>query len=386
MELSASIIVLSAGHLDDLLECLRHLRSLRTPAAEIIVVTTSRETYADRITDKFPQVLVLHNALVENASAESRQIGVAAATGDIIAFIEEFTCVQPDWLDELVTPYQNSTVVGVGGRVLSAGESGKPFNTSETGCLLADGSLTDNFAADPGRPIEVDHLPTGNMSFRCTALMAIGGIRSNYPGPFPHGAADASLRLRRAGGRLIFQPTAVVRELEAQRPHEKDRSEYRYHYLARRNHVLLLIRSLGWRDPLVLRFAWTTVRDQQDNVRMFIRRLGPRRTDGSRRRVVKRVTAPMDFLKIAAELSGLLVGFTTAFAAQREDMISASPLPTWAIVSSPESREGATDEADLGTASRDRTSRSPIREVPGGPVRIWHAAGSRLRLFRDMLR
>ncbi|GAB2973847.1 glycosyltransferase family 2 protein [Actinotalea caeni] len=320
MSLTASVVIITYARPDYVRTCLEHLGRLSTAPREIVVVDASPD---DRtitlVAEEFPDVRLVRNELGPGTMPESRQLGYAATDGDVIAFIDDDAFVDPDWLDQLLAPYEDPSVVAVGGRALNGIEGEETSGLGEIGRLLPDGRLTGNFAADPGRVIEVDHLLGANMSFRRSALDAIGGIRGNYPGTCLCEESDISLRLGKAGGRLVFQPRAIVRHVAAPYTSGGKRFDRRYLYYARRNHLMLLVRVFGWRDPLVRRYALTTLRDQSEYLRVFVRRLGPRHSDGRPRRVSKRLLAPVVLTRSLAELAGLLAGVPAAIRATRSD-------------------------------------------------------------------
>ncbi|WP_166432964.1 glycosyltransferase family 2 protein [Nesterenkonia salmonea] len=324
-KLSVTVIVVARNYHGDLLACLKHLKDLDTKPAEVLIVGAQWDDPAVQTArQQFPEFHFLPDEPAEGASNPSHDLGVAASAGDVVVFIDDTSRAEPSWLNELMMPYEDESVAGVSGRVAN-GIPGEATNgISEIGCLLPNGNLTDNFGADPGRPIEVDHVPSTNVSFRRTALESIGGIRRiGYPGRGGRELTDAALRLRAKGGRLIFQPAAVVEAPAAGRTDEKNRMSYRFCYTERRDHVMVLLRALGWRDPLTYRFLWTTVREQPNHVRKFVQSLGRTHPDGSRRRLRERLAAPEPLTWIPVELSGLAAGFPAAFAARRNDLIGA---------------------------------------------------------------
>lgn len=278
---SVSIVVMADRHRDHLQACLSHLRSLRRAPAEIYVVDPS----------------------------ESRQSGVEATAGEIIAFLDAASRVEPDWLDELLVPYRDSTVVGVGGRVLFGDDDGEHARIGEIGCLLPNGTITANFAADPGRPVEADHLPSANVSFRRTALQSLGAVEPRYNGRSDREATEIALRLRSAGGRLMFQPAALVRIPNLGSMIGRDRFRFRDGFFYHRDQVVVLVQTLGWRSSLIPRSAWTVLRNQHVHVRRFI---GTVRGQGSDSSLRTRLAAPAKLAWIAAELSGVAVGFAAA--------------------------------------------------------------------------
>lgn len=125
---------------------------------------------------------------------------------DVVALLAPDATPEPGWLDELLARFADPTVGAVGGRVLR-GEAGEERRgVAEVGLLLPNGRLTANFAADPGRDVDVDHVSGAGMAVRVAALQAIGAAGDGRLGP-----AALGLRLRRAGWRVVFAPAAVVR-------------------------------------------------------------------------------------------------------------------------------------------------------------------------------
>ncbi|WP_069387941.1 glycosyltransferase family 2 protein [Cellulosimicrobium cellulans] len=322
-DLTVSVVVVTYGRPDSVRECLRHLARLDTPALEVVVVDSTPDDRTRRLVrEEFPDVRLLHSTLGRGTTPESRQMGFAVARGDVVAFVDDDAYVAPDWLDELLAPYADPDVVAVGGRADNGIPGEERAGLDRIGRLLPDGRLTGYFAADPGRPVEVDHLLGANMSFRREALAAIGGIRGNYPGPCLCEESDISLRLRAIGGRLVYAPRALVRHMAAPYGTGGRRFDLRYLYYARRNHVVMLVRNFGWRDPMVRRYARTTLRAQTDYLWAVRSRLGPTMASGSPRPLGRRVTAPVILSRAAAELSGLVAGVPAAVTAVRRDRLA----------------------------------------------------------------
>ena len=316
-----SVIIITYARPVYVAQCLDHLARLRTAPHEILVVDASPDDRTRVIVERdHPQVRLLRNDLGPGTMPESRQIGFAAATGDIVAFIDDDAFVDEAWLDELVTPYTDSTVHGVGGRAVNGIAGEESEGLGQIGRFLPDGRLTGNFGADPGRLLDVHHMLGANMSFRRSALAAIGGIRGNYPGTCLCEESDISFRVRAAGGRLVYQPRAVVRHVAAPYETGGKRFDRRYLYYSRRNHFVLLARNLGWRDPALRRFALTTVRSQREYVAEAVRRLRHGVPgSGGLASAKARASAPVVLTRAVAELSGLVAGVPAAAVARRGD-------------------------------------------------------------------
>jgi glycosyltransferase involved in cell wall biosynthesis len=83
-------------------DCLDSVESqAKDSGAEAIVVACGSPEYASRIAGKYPWVKVVHCAERESVSALRRR-GVQAASGDIVAIIEERCLAAPNWLRRAV--------------------------------------------------------------------------------------------------------------------------------------------------------------------------------------------------------------------------------------------------------------------------------------------
>lgn len=132
----------------------------------------------------------------------ARNAAAAAACGDIIAFLDDDAEAAPDWLEHLVAPYRNPTVLAVGGPPLPRYETARPpwfpggFDWV-FGCA---------YAGLPADPAPLRHLIGANMSVRHSAFKQLGGFRS-----IDFDDLDMCMRLEHLLPRSVwYQPSAVV--------------------------------------------------------------------------------------------------------------------------------------------------------------------------------
>ncbi len=233
--------------------CLDHLLAQTVPPAEIIVVDSSTGDATGRLVRQhYPMVRYEVCPAGRGATATARNIGYALTTGEVLAFIDDDAFAEPDWLEHLLPFFDDPTVGGVGGRQIRRQPGELEDGVDAIGLLRPDGTLTGHFAADPGRPVAVDHLLGASMSFRRAALDRIGGIRDGYAGTCIREETDLCLQVTGAGYRLVYAPDAVVEHVAA--PYAKgERFDLRYAYWAQKNHLILLIRNFGLASPIVRR-------------------------------------------------------------------------------------------------------------------------------------
>jgi GT2 family glycosyltransferase len=130
----------------------------------------------------------------------ARNVGMHAASGEIVAYIDDDAYPEPDWLTHLVRGFRQGGWCGVGGPNLLPPE---------------DGPTAECVANAPGGPChvllddrEAEHIPGCNMAFRKSWLERIGGFDPQFRSAGDD--VDLCWRLQEAGGRLGFHPAAVV--------------------------------------------------------------------------------------------------------------------------------------------------------------------------------
>ena len=109
-----------------------------TPAEVIVVVDHNRALYR-RARRDLAGVTVLENLYTQGVSG-NRNTGAFHARTELIAFLDDDTIAEPDWLGRLVEPFAEPRVVGTGGGIKPAWERSRP-----TG-------LPDEFLWTVGRP------------------------------------------------------------------------------------------------------------------------------------------------------------------------------------------------------------------------------------------
>lgn len=132
-------------------------------------------------------------------AARARNLGMAAATGDIFLLLDADCIPRPDWLVRHRARHMaGETVVGGGVELRGSNYWAQSDNVS----------MFHEFVPDlPAGPRFL--LPTLNLSVRREVFAAIGGMDESFPGAAAEDA-DWTIRIRRAGHQLWFDPSAVV--------------------------------------------------------------------------------------------------------------------------------------------------------------------------------
>lgn len=86
------------------------------PRPQVVVAVDNNPELYEWVCKRLPDVLVVDHRGARGASA-TRNSGVRAADGNILAFLDDDAVAQPGWLKNLIAPLARPDVVGVGGHV-----------------------------------------------------------------------------------------------------------------------------------------------------------------------------------------------------------------------------------------------------------------------------
>lgn len=202
-----SVIIPTYNRDEPLLETFRSLFRSDYPRFEIIVVDQSDKKFPKK--EKF---LVQHkkqiryfSGLLPNASA-ARNFGVKKAKGEILLFVDDDVECTSRLVAAHVKNYKDDQVGAVVGRIITPGQKLEE-NNKNVGRITPWGNFISGFSSKILQ--EVMTVITCNASWRRDVFEKIGGFDENFTGPIREDS-DLSLRTRKAGYKIFFDPTAEV--------------------------------------------------------------------------------------------------------------------------------------------------------------------------------
>ncbi|MGW4231442.1 glycosyltransferase family 2 protein [Streptomyces sp. NPDC004980] len=206
-DFSVVVCVYTEDRWDDILAAVGSVRAQSLPAGEILLVVDHNPALLERLAEKYgeygeygeytdrPGVRVLANAGPRGLSA-GRNTGIAAARGEIVAFLDDDAVAEPDWLHHFDRNYGDPDVMAVGGRTLPSWSSGaRPAWFPEE----FDWAVGCTYRGLPPGTVRVRNVLGGNASFRRTAFDATGGFATGIGrdgGRRPLGGEEAELCIR----------------------------------------------------------------------------------------------------------------------------------------------------------------------------------------------
>jgi glycosyltransferase involved in cell wall biosynthesis len=193
-----SVVVASYNGGRTLPACLQSLTHLNYPNYEIILVNDGSTDDTPRIAAQFRNVRTIHQ--INKGLSAARNVGIEAATGDIVAFTDSDCRADEDWLYYLIGDLLKTDSCAIGGHNFPPPE---------------DNWIARAVAVSPGGPAHVmlndrdaEHIPGCNMAFWKWALDEIQGFDPIYRAAGDD--VDVCWRLLQRGYKISFSHTGFV--------------------------------------------------------------------------------------------------------------------------------------------------------------------------------
>jgi glycosyltransferase involved in cell wall biosynthesis len=196
---------------DDLVAALDSIRGQTQPPLEAILVIDHNDRLLDRARKEFPDVRVEPN-VGSRGAAGARNTAGALARGEIIAFLDDDARAIETWLEELVRPFQDPCVAGVGGKALPLWPERRPRWFPEE----FDWIVGCSYRGLPTAQTIVRNLIGTNMSVRRDVMMSVGGFREGFGNISGGGAGEPSAPRLSTG-----EETEFCIRVQEQRPEMK---------------------------------------------------------------------------------------------------------------------------------------------------------------------
>jgi GT2 family glycosyltransferase len=198
---------------DDIVEAVKSLADQTVAPTEVLVVVDHNPDLLARAEAAFDGVRILANTHRKGLSG-ARNTGVDAATGEIVAFLDDDAKADPQWLELLLAPYADPAVAAVGGAALPVWPDGRAPARLPAELNWVVGCA---FTGQPVELAEVRNLMGCTMSFRRDALVRVGGFAEQLgrTATLPLGCEETELcirlRQREPDAKVLLQPAATVR-------------------------------------------------------------------------------------------------------------------------------------------------------------------------------
>ena len=213
---SVVVCVYTEDRSNDIREAVESVRAQTHPAHELILVVDHNPDLHLKLKDAYRDAIVVENVHEQGLSG-GRNTGVATATGDVVAFLDDDAVAAPGWLAAFATPFRDPAVTGVGGLTRPLWATGaRPRWLPEEFTWVVGCS----YRGMPAGRARIRNVMGGNAAFRRDVIGAVGGfstaIGRNVQGrkSRPLGCEETEFCIRLAQRRpetvLMFEPDAVI--------------------------------------------------------------------------------------------------------------------------------------------------------------------------------
>ena len=212
LSISVVICAYTERRWDDTLAAVASVGAQSYPAKEVILVIDHNQALWERLKSALPDVIVVENRENQGLSG-GKNTGVALASGQVVAFLDDDAVADPDWLRFMVSCYEDPEVVGVAGRTVPNWDTARPsWFPAEFDWVV--GCTYTGMAS--GR-MPVRNVMGGNASFRLEVFEQVGGFKTDIGracGKRPLGCEETEFCIRLGqqipGAILLFDDRAAI--------------------------------------------------------------------------------------------------------------------------------------------------------------------------------
>lgn len=260
--MNLSVIIITAERVEVLRRCVEALGPELAPNDEIVIVSASRPCEGPHGPPP-EKVLEASDARIRvvrsdvRSMTHQRNLGIRAARFDIVAFVDDDAFVQPGWRNTMMDAFGDATVASVVGKETLRGF--ERHDDARKPGVCWDGRILPLTHYSGEARTDVDFGQGCNMAFRKASLETIGGFDERFIVKADGEESDAFERLRRHGGRIVYEPRmAVMHEPAAPVGYTRGAFDWRAVYYNRRNYAYFLTKHYPLRLPWFGFLFWET--------------------------------------------------------------------------------------------------------------------------------
>lgn len=192
--------------------CLKALMTQTVPLDlyDVIVVDDGSVDSTCGQVEKFKGVQLFQQQ--NSGPAQARNLGIEKAQGDIVLFTDDDCEPTEDWIERMVSPFNEDEIAGVKGTYLTKQRE------------LVPGFVQLEFEEKYARMAQekyIDFIDTYSAGYRKSILLSNNGFDTTFPVASTEDQ-ELSFRLAQQGFKMVFQPNAKVYHLH----HPKNLREY----------------------------------------------------------------------------------------------------------------------------------------------------------------
>ncbi|MCX6793873.1 MAG: glycosyltransferase, partial [Candidatus Gottesmanbacteria bacterium] len=175
---------------------------------EIIVVVQGEKKKLNNNNGKLHYIYLFSPSMTH-----ARNVGARLAKGKLILFLDDDVVVRKGLIENHVKNFRDPMIAATCGRVITPGQSVEPEhrNVGRVGLL---GGVSGGFSSIIRQ--EVDTVIGCNMCWRRDLYLRLGGVDEQFTGNALREETDLSLRAKKLGYKIMFEPRAIVEHHRAE--------------------------------------------------------------------------------------------------------------------------------------------------------------------------
>lgn len=271
--MKVSVVVCTRDRLEYLEKCVHSLLNQSCKPKELIIIDDASKDEIDILKmlenvssslnkskyKEYVDVILLRNKKRQGV-VKSRNLGIIASSGEVVAFLDDDSYANKDWIKNLAKNYDKS-VAGVGGPVVEKSRSDGAKVMKRLSYITHHGDIRHHYrirdmAACKKLPKQhVKFLMGGNMSFRKDVILKAGSGDASFKGNYYREETDLCIRISKFG-KLVFEPAAVTFHNTANKGGTRDiytMGSFLYWYF--RNTTLFFLRNFDFSVAKIFRHA-----------------------------------------------------------------------------------------------------------------------------------
>jgi GT2 family glycosyltransferase len=212
MIITISIIIPTFHRKESLMRLMKSLTNQKGIQFEVIVVEQGEENKKEIEQLGRKLGLELHYIYLPQPSmTHARNMGATAAKGEYLLFLDDDVITRPGLLENHINNFQDPKVGATTGRVITPGQPVEEGRTDTARVSMFE--VTEGYSSTIRQ--EVDTVVGCNMCWRTDVYKKLGGVDEQFTGNALREETDLSLRAKKLGYKIIFEPKAEVEHVRA---------------------------------------------------------------------------------------------------------------------------------------------------------------------------
>jgi len=184
---------------------------------EIIIVDNNSTDETKVVAEKWmplagPKCPIQYMFVAKQGLSYAKNVGVDAADGDVVAFIDDDAIAEKKWLQRIIDNFADPETVSLGGKVIPAWSEPPPdwLLTPELWPAIGGSNYGEVHRIMTGKMCPLG----GNMAIRRSWCQAIGGFNPQFGkvgrNMVSFEEVEFADRLRRRGGKMVYDPQMII--------------------------------------------------------------------------------------------------------------------------------------------------------------------------------